>query len=639
MQHEVNEVLTYMKQHMKLRVVILLVISIEVFMTFSARAVTSDMLCVEKNIISAKQFTKGNKTYIIRKDIDLSGQIVSIPKNCVLKFDGGKIKNGTVIFNGTTIKGKDVAGVLDNIIAKGMIKGDCYAKWFVNSDALTNVLSIAEKKIYLEKGSLFELYNNLVFIKSGIELYGNGSMIKCAKDGARVSLNTKENIVVQDITIDGNNRTSHGIALYKCKNIGFKNVTVKNISWDWNEKKVYCYGVEFVACQYILMDACTIEDVKATPKTNVAAGIAVNVSGLGETSKNITIQDCKIRRTWALNNGLGLGADCIVLSGRYREDKNINAVIKNCVFEDFTKRGVKAQAGSVTVKDCTFSFTSFMRDKEDAKYAIELFGSNSSAINNKIVLKSRKCGCGICVYGMGKTTIKRGELVFDEREITSKIIITGNVIEADTLNYAILIGEPDTKQSNLYRDILIKYNVISGALTIKNGIKCLDPIENATIEKNVFNNVLNGICLNSPAKTIREDDLTINYYPLYKAIVIRDNELTGAFSNQQYGILFERVENSRVEDNKIEGFKNGVYLGAPSTSLLYNCNIENNTFIRCGWGVETTAQCKSVKIVKNKFEGSTITDMTLTKGGEEFEIKGNITPKAVFDKTKKAGKR
>lgn len=51
---------------------------------------------VTKNILTQRMFNKENTIYIIQYDYDLNGETVIVPDNCVLKFEGGKIKNGTL---------------------------------------------------------------------------------------------------------------------------------------------------------------------------------------------------------------------------------------------------------------------------------------------------------------------------------------------------------------------------------------------------------------------------------------------------------------------------------------------------------------------------------------------------------------
>ena len=51
----------------------------------------------------AEQVTEGNTIYVIRWNFDLNGGSITIPQNCVLKFDGGSVNNGTIDINGAAI--------------------------------------------------------------------------------------------------------------------------------------------------------------------------------------------------------------------------------------------------------------------------------------------------------------------------------------------------------------------------------------------------------------------------------------------------------------------------------------------------------------------------------------------------------
>lgn len=53
-------------------------------------------LVLKKNKTFAEQVTEENTIYEIRYDFDLGGESVTIPKNCVLKFEGGSLSNGKI---------------------------------------------------------------------------------------------------------------------------------------------------------------------------------------------------------------------------------------------------------------------------------------------------------------------------------------------------------------------------------------------------------------------------------------------------------------------------------------------------------------------------------------------------------------
>lgn len=57
----------------------------------------------KKNILYQDMFTQSNTVYEIRYDFDLNNQTITIPENCTLDFQGGKITNGIVTLNNTKI--------------------------------------------------------------------------------------------------------------------------------------------------------------------------------------------------------------------------------------------------------------------------------------------------------------------------------------------------------------------------------------------------------------------------------------------------------------------------------------------------------------------------------------------------------
>lgn len=59
---------------------------------------------LKKNKSFASQVTQQNTIYVIQYDFDLGGESVTIPENCVLEFDGGSLRNGTLVGNNTYLK-------------------------------------------------------------------------------------------------------------------------------------------------------------------------------------------------------------------------------------------------------------------------------------------------------------------------------------------------------------------------------------------------------------------------------------------------------------------------------------------------------------------------------------------------------
>ena len=53
--------------------------------------------CCKKNILTQEMMNCEDMKYVIKWDFDLNGKTITVPNNCILEFDGGSLKNGTII--------------------------------------------------------------------------------------------------------------------------------------------------------------------------------------------------------------------------------------------------------------------------------------------------------------------------------------------------------------------------------------------------------------------------------------------------------------------------------------------------------------------------------------------------------------
>ena len=70
-----------------------------------------------------------NTIFEIRDEFNLNGDSVTIPANCTLKFNGGKIKNGTIVGNDTVIDASRTTIFDSNVIFSGTFVGEAYPEW------------------------------------------------------------------------------------------------------------------------------------------------------------------------------------------------------------------------------------------------------------------------------------------------------------------------------------------------------------------------------------------------------------------------------------------------------------------------------------------------------------------------------
>lgn len=79
----------------------------------------------------ASQLTKANTVYEIRYTFDLKGGFVTVPQGSVLVFNGGQIRNGTLIGTGTGIECLKTKQIVSNVILDGTWDVEiAYPEWF-----------------------------------------------------------------------------------------------------------------------------------------------------------------------------------------------------------------------------------------------------------------------------------------------------------------------------------------------------------------------------------------------------------------------------------------------------------------------------------------------------------------------------
>ncbi len=119
---------------------------------------------IDVNTISG--LNADNTEYIIQYDYDLNGGLLNIPKDSILRFNGGSIKNGYIVGNNSTIAALHSEEILKNITLLGTwTNRDFYPKWFgAVADGVTDDTDILQQMLDIAPniGSKVNLiwYNN-----------------------------------------------------------------------------------------------------------------------------------------------------------------------------------------------------------------------------------------------------------------------------------------------------------------------------------------------------------------------------------------------------------------------------------------------------------------------------------------------
>lgn len=198
-------------------------------------------------ILSQSDFNQVNTIYEIRYDFDLDGKIINIPENCELKFVGGSLKNGTIVFSNTIIKYKN-SYIFDDIDISGNVCNDLYlSMWKI--DNTIDVAPIIEQGLYSLSNYRFNIdidcyISSYASIPSNSDLYINHDItITSSGDGGFTLMNRgssvykysgASNIIVHGGgTFDFNSRntnssTNSAFTIYHCSNVIIDGITFKD---------------------------------------------------------------------------------------------------------------------------------------------------------------------------------------------------------------------------------------------------------------------------------------------------------------------------------------------------------------------------------------------------------------------------
>ena len=159
-----------------------------------SRVILRKNIIENTNILSQDMIDCPNTIYEIKYDYDLNGAEITIPEGCVLDFQGGNLKNGSIIANHTKIKGKcdvDIIGDIYNLenieLSTKNFKPksspfNVYSSFSMFGDSL-KTKNMEDKRMFYKNTGMNKLWlcillqyddiNNKVFVPTWYEDYHN----------------------------------------------------------------------------------------------------------------------------------------------------------------------------------------------------------------------------------------------------------------------------------------------------------------------------------------------------------------------------------------------------------------------------------------------------------------------------------
>lgn len=306
------------------------------YIQFKDRPSTDGMgyVILRRSKTFAEQVTEANTIYEIRYGFNLGTEAVAIPENCVLKFIGGKIENGTLVGNGTMIDAPKVP-IFNSVAISGTWNVNfIHSEWLedgASTNSLVQLFNLTDANIdntvYIGNGTynlasstakdILVLKSNTTVVLTGTIQLEAGNIDKVrifgtAVGASNVRITGGGNIIgdkmITSMTVG---EKKHGIMLNDSTDVIIENINIRNCFGDGiciggssngddnvntnvqirNVKIDNCrrQGISVIYAENVTIDNCVITNISGTaPQTGI--DIEPNSNGY---CRNITVSNCK----------------------------------------------------------------------------------------------------------------------------------------------------------------------------------------------------------------------------------------------------------------------------------------------------------------------------------------------------------
>lgn len=500
------------------------------------------------NVLTQRMMSCPNTVYVITYDFDLKGEEITVPEGCVLEFEGGSLRNGTIVGDGTSFVGKIkfINIVFLGIFNQKVIK----TKWFTydsgNDQTLFDTIEVIcnnriINEVYFEKRTYqlnisdkteedkFKDYGMVVPSNTILNLAGiiNLNSNSLHSFGALLLINVDNVEIKGSCTITGD-RDSHiydsetsefgvGIKVFGCTNVLIEGVTLNK--WTGDGIAVSNRNRDLFSDSVVINNVVT--------KDCGRCGISVS------NANNVTISNSKF-----INIGKGLHAYSVYSGidiepdtgndGSGNNIKVINCIAENCQF-------------AYKVDSSHVSFTKNIR-------FINCIADTKSAISNVYDVIFDNCKLPTLL------NLNGGTAQFNNCNIgLINITKTGNY----TLNGCIIDDSFTTENAMVVNENALICSTIEDdfSLFITNCIIKMNTIKLLTqkYKANKVNNYGGSILFNS--NYIKYDELFLGYGN-YNNNIFEGNTFRISNITESPTILQKNVINIRDKNNEIVFFKN-----------------------------------------------------------------------------------
>lgn len=449
---------------------------------------------VRKNILTQNMINKPNTIYEIRYDFDLNGAEISIPDGCVLKFTGGSLDGGNIVFKNTYLCG-DIC-IKNNSTCTGVLSNQCvHVDWFTDGINLTDYKAI-QNAISVSNYVIFNSHIYTIGATDTIYLHSNLTIF--FKEGSVLKKESESAITYYVKMLCGNNCSN--VTIIGGEIIGDLAAHEAEIKALTNGIEYQCSGIVFYGGENINIKNCKIHHHLGD---GIYIGSAMDITCYAQ------IDNCVIHNCWRhgiTSVGKHIKIKNTEIYGIYWLDavdiESDNIELSQC--EDYTIENCYAHSPNKQVYSINLGFA-FLKAKNSR--IINSVSTMTSQINShygdfELVGYKGRFDIIHMIEEMGKVTISESEINLNISNSAKDIIIknscinsisTGNeayktaniyiydcniyVNNENSFNYSGVVNKQEIYNSNIYIDkeggvnILSKHTILQNC-QIKLGSSC-----------------------------------------------------------------------------------------------------------------------------------------------------------------------
>lgn len=352
---------------------------------------------LRKNKSFAEQVTKKNTIYEIRYDFDLNGAEITVPENCVLKFNGGSIKGGNI-----------TGHILNSYVIPqwfGAIEGDNVIDGTQNNEAFQNCVNICDNVCvpsgtYIfkqitgnESGGSFRIEKNntkLFSIGGAVLKFEQNDYNGMAFQAGMVIINNCSDIVIDNIVFEGDelvqtdNKDHNGIMYVgRSTNVSIQNCKFFNVSKD----AIFIYLSKNIKIDNCIMDTIhrdgmvvasvdglLVKNVEITNVRDTTYSFAVDIEihNTGEIIKDVVFKDCNFHNIQQNNYAIISSSPIVgehLIDGGYYVGIQVNKDSEDVKIRNITANGITAK-GKIDISNSIIETLIFENQNDENKSSV-----------------------------------------------------------------------------------------------------------------------------------------------------------------------------------------------------------------------------------------------------------------------------